>query len=281
MTDVHPDDLDPVELALVDLGAHLDLRPGPTGPTGPALSALVLARVPEQHATTAAPRRRASLALVGVAAAAAVLVALVAVEPARTAVAGWLGIGAVEVTQAPAPGPGPAAPPASSHHPSATTAPTSVGTVVPLGPNPAPFGPDQLAAAQAALPFPIHLPSSAVAGAPRTIAVDHAVGTGLVEVAYPTFTLVELASRPDAEPIMSKTVGPGTRILDVRVGTRPALWLDGQPHQLSFVRPDGTYDTDRTRQAGSVLLWEDGGISHRIEGLDSLDAALDVAATMP
>ena len=59
--------------------------------------------------------------------------------------------------------------------------------------------------------------------------MDPAVPSGLIEVRYPGFTLVELASQPGGAPVLAKFLGPGTETAPVTVAGQPGL---GSPATL-------------------------------------------------
>ena len=65
----------------------------------------------------------------------------------------------------------------------------------------------------------------------------------------------------------------------VTVAGRDGLWFDG-PVTLVYVRPDGTQLPESARLTGRTLVWLDGGLTLRLDGVASLDAALAIAATM-
>ena len=59
---------------------------------------------------------------------------------------------------------------------------------------------------------------------------------------------------------------------------RIGLWIDGEPHELLLLGPDGEQTTRRI--AGNTLLWQDGDVIRRVEGFPNRDAALAYAATV-
>jgi hypothetical protein len=70
-----------------------------------------------------------------------------------------------------------------------------------------------------------------------------------------------------------------TAIQFVTVNGKPAYWLSGEPHQIVYlVGPSSV--PERTRLAGNVLLWEQGGVTYRIEGPRTLEEALRIAASL-
>ena len=140
-----------------------------------ALADVVVARLADGGRPTDRrpdPRRMLQLA-------AAILVVtlagLAALPPTREAIADWLGVGAVRITR--------------------TDRPPPTGR------------PDR-----ADLSFDARRPDQALAGPPLAVAVDPRVATGLLEIRYRAFTLVQLASAPGEPPVLEKFVGGGTSV---------------------------------------------------------------------
>lgn len=267
-------DDDPLAQQLRDLGPHLDLGRAGTAAGAAALVRAVVAALPADAPEQVPPagrapgggggdRRRSRWLAVAAAVALVVGLSVAAVAPAREAVARWLGIGAVRIERTDEPGPRTSTPVDSLPAP-----PTLPGGAVDLD------------ALVGSLPFAVRLPGAGIAGEPKGAAADPAVPSGLIEVRYPSFTLVALASEPGSAPVLSKTLGPGTDTVPVVVGASDGLWITGDPHEVAFLDPDGTYQLDRVRGAGDVLLWEDDGVTYRIEGAPSLDRALAIAASL-
>lgn len=259
-------DDDQLSRALRDVGAHLDLGGADTAEARAGRVAAILVALPDAPGGGGAVDRRDRRSGWLVAAAIVVVVglAVVAVAPARQAVARWLGIGAVRIERTNEP---PATPPPSTTSelpPAPTLADGSV----------------DLDAVAADLPFPVELPSSEVAGEPVAAAIDPEVPSGLLEVRYPTVTFVAVAAQVGGLPVLGKTLGPSTVIEPVVVGGADGLWITGDPHEVGFVDPDGEVRLDRVRRAGDVLLWEAGGVTYRVEGAPSLEAALDIARSL-
>jgi hypothetical protein len=258
-----------LEAALMDLGDHLDV------PDGDELMGRVVERLAAEPAPTRvvdlpAPwRRRNRALLVAAALLLALVVALSAVTPTREAIAHWLGIGAIEVRNEPTPRP--TVPPGDHPVPGATTTGTQ--------PTGGLLAPD-VAAAQARVQFTIRLPQGPSAGVPSDIVTDDRNRGGLVAITYDRFTLVEMASASGSVPMMRKTLGPGARAENASVLGLEALWITGAPHEIGFLTPDNEYVTDSVRRAGDVLIWEDGGVTFRIEGLHDRAEAETVAASV-
>jgi hypothetical protein len=244
-----------LDVALADLAEHLDHPPGDD------LVAVVRDRVVAIQPRRIDRHRRQVRTLVAVAAAVVLLAAaVVAIGPARRAVADWLGIGAVEVRQ---------------------------GNPVPTGANPVPgsprSGPTPSAAvtvdrAQRQVQF--HIARAGRAAGPLLgVEVDRRVPGGLVALRYARFTLVELASYRDSPPQVMKTVDPAARIEPVTVNGKPGLWIVGA-HEVGYRDRSGNFRTDTVRRSGAVLLWERAGVTYRIEGPTRLAEAKGIAAAV-
>jgi hypothetical protein len=72
-----------------------------------------------------------------------------------------------------------------------------------------------------------------------------------------------------------------TRLEAVTVGDEPGFWISGAPHGFFFVCfGDGECREERYRLAGDVLLWEQDGLTVRLESALSLEDALTIAESM-
>jgi hypothetical protein len=247
-----------LEAALTDLADHLDY------PAGDDLTAAVVRRISapaSEREHRSLPRTRALL----VVAAAVVLIlgALLAIAPARHAIADWLGIGAVEVVRTEKP---PATGPPASTVPGATDAPPS-GAVA-----------QRLAAAQKAAAFTILRPHAATAGALLGIDTDSRVPGGLVALRYKRFTLVEIASTRNGATV-GKFIDPNARVESVPVAGNPGLWVTGA-HEIGYLNRAGRVETGTVRRSGPVLLWARAGVTYRIEGIPGLIEAQSIASTI-
>lgn len=76
-------------------------------------------------------------------------------------------------------------------------------------------------------------------------------------------------------PALVKVAGDGTRVQQVTVHGEVALWIDGEPHEVSFLDERGEIVVRRF--AGNTLLWQDGPLIRRVEGFSDVDAAIDYA----
>lgn len=238
-----------LEDALFDLAEHLD------HPAGDDLERVVLQRIAEPARADLYPRPRVRTLLAVAAAVVVIAGALVAIAPARHAIADWLGIGAVEVRRVDHPLP---------NGSGTDTVPGALGSSIPVDDR------LELATAQRRVQFTIGIPRDPTSGTRTGISVDPRVPGGLVVLTYPRFTLVEIASQ-GATPVEGKLVAPGIEVDPVTVGGDPGLWVSGA-HQISYLDRSGHLQTDTVRRSGPVLLWTRAGVTYRVEGLDRVEA---------
>jgi hypothetical protein len=79
-------------------------------------------------------------------------------------------------------------------------------------------------------------------------------------------------------PALAKVAGDGTRVQRVTVHGELALWIDGEPHEVSFF--DERSEIIFQRFAGNTLLWQDGSLIRRLEGFSDVAAAIDYAESL-
>lgn len=87
------------------------------------------------------------------------------------------------------------------------------------------------------------------------------------------------------EGLFLKTAGAGTMIETVSFvtssGTRAeAIWLSGAPHTYAFEDRAGVPVFDTLRLATNTLLWQQDGVSYRLEANIPRDQAVQLAATV-
>ncbi len=236
-----------LERALTDLAEHLDVPEH--GDWDITLT---------RQLTAPTKLRRRSRAYVVAAAAATIVVvaaAVLAVAPARHAVAGWLGIGAVEIRRTEPP-----------PHVTRTTPRTT----------PVPVAPIDLAQARRQVQFEITTPASAPP--PARVVVDRRVPGGLVVLTYDHFTLVEIATDPTQPPPLGKLIGDATAEA-VTVHGRAGMWIR-DAHVIGYLDRSGRLRSDTVRRSGPVLLWERNGVTFRVEGPHTLAEAMAIADTI-
>ena len=90
--------------------------------------------------------------------------------------------------------------------------------------------------------------------------------------------LMEFSGRLSRD-YFEKGLGPGTHLSLVAVNGATGYWIEGA-HTFAYLEPDGRSVQERIRLAGNTLLWEQGGLTIRIESALSLKDALRVAASL-
>jgi len=255
---------DELEAALRDIGRRLD------HPTPHHMAVTVRERIHAQRALGDAHFRVARFGLAPTLATAALLLLVVAlgVPTARAAAGEFLQVLGLDIFR--------------------------VGAVATAVPSPEVVLPGErvtLEEARRRVTFTLRAPASARLGAPDDVYLDRSDGTDRVSLVYRaragmpasrvagiTALVVEFRGTVDAQ-LFGKAAGPDTRIEPVSVGGAAGYWLEGAPH-LFFYRDGGGAVRDETlRLAGNTLIWEDGGVTLRLEAEVSRDEALQIAAS--
>ena len=162
-------------------------------------------------------------------------------------------------------------------------------------------------AASPALPFPgervsldearrrapfLRAPADARLGAPDQVYIDQTAAGDRVTLVY--VNRPEIPVSPEAhvsavvvafrgridESLFGKVLLPGTRIEEVTVSGGRGYWLEGTPHQFFFRDAAGNPSPETLRLAGNTLLWEQDGVTFRLEAQVALDAALRIATSL-
>jgi hypothetical protein len=121
--------------------------------------------------------------------------------------------------------------------------------------------------AQEAVDFPLLVP--------RADAVVRMRGP-LVELTFGRLTLLQF--RGEQLPYVTKQVGPSSSMRSVMVRGANGVWIDGARHEVIYRLPSDVEPRFvQRRAAGNVLIWEDDGVTYRLEGPQTLADALRVA----
>jgi hypothetical protein len=146
-----------------------------------------------------------------------------------------------------------------------------------------------LAEARARVAFPVAVPTAL--GSPDEVYTgDLPAGGQLTLVYFPTAALPEAREtgvavlltqfRGESEPFIQKGLPQGARLTPTTVNGRTAYWIEGVPHVLFLRDPSGEIQQDRSRLAANTLLWEQGGITYRLESALSREAAVRIAESL-
>jgi hypothetical protein len=262
-----------VEVALHELAVVVEFPPTPD------IASAVRARLAERPVV---PPRRGWLPP-WPRAVAVVLLALLVLVLAGLAVAdrlGLRGVTIVQVTEVP------------TAVPTAAPEPTRAGVPTPTPPPPgAALGLGNLASlaeARSRASFALLLPEAL--GEPDAVYVNGADQVSLVYAPRPGLPpapqpagvgllLTEFRADIDAS-LFQKGVPPTARIESVRVGGNQGYFISGAPHSFFVREPNGNVRDDRSRLAGNTLLWEQNGITNRIESALGRDGAIRIAESL-
>jgi hypothetical protein len=224
-------------------------------PEAPDVTAAVAGRIAEPAPRPRMHRPRLAVALVVLLAA---LLAVLAVPPARTAILDWLGIGGariVRVDQLPAIEPSP-------------------GLEI-LGDE------MSLEAARSRAGFRFADPPRDEP-APDVIRVAPGIRVSYIwrEGERVRLLLTQFPGSVDDPALLKKLVGSSTSVEELTVDGDRAIWLEGGPHVVYFVAPDGDVQYDQGWLAGNTLLVDRDGVTLRIEGALERDEAVELASAV-
>jgi hypothetical protein len=173
-----------------------------------------------------------------------------------------------------------------------TPEPSRVGAPLLLG------RPVTLDEAQAAVDFPVRIPTAAGFTAPNEIYLLDQDNGAMVSFVYPAgpglpatnqtgvgALLTQFRGEADRgliEKGLSDDAARATHLQAVAVSGEPGFWISGAPHGFFVVCYDvGECREERYRLAGNVLLWEQDGVTLRLESAFSLKDALAIAESVP
>jgi hypothetical protein len=240
-----------LERVLRELGGVLAFPPAPD------LVAGVRARIAERPPRRLLPQRRTLI--VALAALAAAIGIAFAVPPARSAILRVLGVGGVRIELA-------------------DKLPER-----PLGGARIIGNRVGLAEARRRVDFRLRVPGREGFDHPDSVHLARVVPGGVVYLVYgrsdrPRALLTAFAT--SGFPFAEKSVGPGSRYRRVRVGGAEAAWIEGAPHLFYFRNRDGQIQAGTLRLATNTLVWQQDGVTYRLEGKLALAQALAVAESL-
>ena len=169
--------------------------------------------------------------------------------------------------------------------------PSQVGAPLLLG------RPVSLNEAQAAVDFPVRVPTAAGFDAPAEVYLLDQDEGAMVSFVYPAGPGLPASDETGVGALLTQFRGEADRGLiekglphdgaqeteleAISVGGEPGFWISGAPHGFFFVCYDaGECREERYRLAGNVLLWEQDGVTLRLESALSREAALAIAESV-
>ena len=230
-----------LELALRELGRHVEFPPSPDLASG------VRRRLGDRRRIRWQRPLVIALAVLGVA-----IGAVLAVQPARTAVLDWLGIRGARITRVEKLPPAPA------------LGNLDLGRRI------------TLAEARRRAPW-LLVPSAEGVGAPDLVSRSARVPGGKITLLWGRPRDVHLLlTEFRGAAFIEKLVQPGAKVELLQVDGSPGAWLGGS-HVLMYRDRDGRIRDDTARLAGKTLLWQRGAVTLRLEGDFSREEALRIA----
>jgi hypothetical protein len=152
--------------------------------------------------------------------------------------------------------------------------------------------PTTLAEARDSVTFSLRVPGLPGLGDPDLVYLAEPPAGGAVTFLYreregfPTdpstnIGLIVTQFRADIGPeVFEKLVHSGVRVTATRVGDADAWWIAGGDHFFFYRDAQGNVVDTTLRLAGDTLIWEEAGVTHRVEGAPSLAAAIRVAESL-
>ena len=147
--------------------------------------------------------------------------------------------------------------------------------------------------ARSAVSFQIRFPAGTALGEPDHVYVSTLVPTGgrvaLVYGDRPGFpadpksdvgVLITEFSAEIGPDSFEKLIQQGVRVEEVTVNGVTGYWVAGGQHFYYYRNADGAVVDDTMRLVGDTLIWEEAGLTLRIEGAPSLAAAQELAAAL-
>jgi len=203
------------------------------------------------------PRRRH--AVLAAAALVVTAVVVVAVPGSRAAVARLFGLGGVRIVTTDEP-------PAGVAGPYDLGEPMDVEEAIEAAPGPiVPDGLGRPAAAFAGAPTGAVTVVWPASGELPPIVPGETDGAGLLVTALPGTV---------GNSLVTKEIGPGTRVEPVTVAGHRGYWISGAPHVVGVTEPSGAGGPEDVRLAGNTLLWIDGDVTYRLESALGQDGAV-------
>lgn len=149
-----------------------------------------------------------------------------------------------------------------------------------------------LAGARGQISFDLRLPQLAGLGEPNLVYLADPPTGGAVTLLYGQraefpaddetgIGLIVTQFRADIGPeIFEKLIDGGVTVTQARVHGLRAWWVAGGEHFFFYRDAAGLIVDSTLRLAGETLIWEEGGVTHRVEGAPTLADAVRVAESL-
>jgi len=121
--------------------------------------------------------------------------------------------------------------------------------------------------ARLGVPEEVQVADPAPDGAPRVVTLLYRHGTVRLDEFDGDLDVGFVKTQPD----------PDLQWTDVK--GRDALWMP-RPHAVAYVDRFGVRHEETARLAGPTLVWSDGRVSYRLEGVPALSEAVAIAASL-
>lgn len=145
-----------------------------------------------------------------------------------------------------------------------------------------PFGAETtLTEARARLPFDVVLPGSY--GEPDTVYLDHdREGAPVLTTVYGNDrgARLVLTQWPASAILFDKLLTFAARSQYVDVHGAPGIWIDGDDHEVFYLGRSARENRVAGYLTGSVLVWQRGRLSYRLELDTTLERALELAGSL-
>jgi hypothetical protein len=152
--------------------------------------------------------------------------------------------------------------------------------------------PTTLDAARGEVTFPLRVPQLPGLGEPDLVYLADPPAGGAVTFLYGEragfpaerasgIGLIVTQFRADIGPdVFEKLINSGVSVLPATVHGGPAWWVAGGDHFFFYRDAQGVEVDSTLRLASPTLIWEEGGVTHRVEGAPSLADAVRVAESL-
>jgi len=121
--------------------------------------------------------------------------------------------------------------------------------------------------ARLGVPEEVQVADPAPDGGPRVVSLLYRNGTIRLDEFDGELDLGFVKTQPDADLQWTDVKG------------RDALWIP-RPHAVAYVDRNGVRHEETARLAGPTLIWTDGRVGYRLEGVPTLSEAVAIAASL-